>query len=84
MNDENTLIPVALNCWKHHKNFISYQIKKYAAAGLSSNEELKSKLLLIGDSQTDLYTGELTPEEISDFIISKLKKHKTFDPEAYS
>lgn len=81
--DDNCIIspPVKLNCWKHHARFIKEQIQ------LVKNEhELDSlpKLLLkIGESQMDLYLGEINPKQVSDFIIDYLEENITFGYPSY-
>ena len=81
--EENCKIssPFNLNCWKHHAGFIAKQIKK------SKNEkELKnisSLLLRIGESQMDLYLGELTPIEITEFTRRLLLRKKIYEYEPY-
>ena len=73
--------PFKLNCWKHHAGFIAIQIKQ-----IKKEEELKDIplfLLKIGESQMDLYLGELTPSEIMGFTEKFLKENKIFDYDSY-
>ena len=65
-------LPLTLNCWKHHAGFIKKQIEIYRNDKISV-EELQKMLLVIGESQIDLYVGELSPQKICDEIVSKLK-----------
>jgi hypothetical protein len=65
-------LPLTFNCWKHHADFIKKQIEFYRGERISVNE-LKKSLLVIGESQMDLYVGKLSPQIICDEIISKLK-----------
>ena len=65
-------LPLTFNCWKHHAGFIKKQIKFYRNEKISG-EELQKTLLVIGGSQMDLYVGKLSPQEICDEIISKLR-----------
>lgn len=74
--------PVKLNCWKHHCEFIREQInlnEKHTAV-----ENLKKILLQIGESQTDLYLGKITPVQISDQIIKALLKIKISNSSDYN
>jgi hypothetical protein len=73
--------PINFNCWKHHSGFIKQQIKLYSRT--SEKIQLKKHLLIIGESQVDLYFGELTPSKISREIISYLKKEKSFSFDRY-
>ncbi len=65
-------LPLTFNCWKHHAGFIKKQIEFYRSEKISV-EELQKTLLVIGESQMDLYVGELSPQKICDEIVSKLK-----------
>jgi len=66
-------LPVRLNCWKHHLKFIRAQIKKGRKEHPSANK-LKELLLVIGESQMDLYLGTLSPRSIATEITDKLSK----------
>ncbi len=64
--------PVLFNLWKHHLGFINNKITE-----VKSESELKTvemNLLKIGESQMDLYTGNLSPEnilmQINEFIVT--------------
>ncbi len=70
--DCNIQPPVAFNCWKHHAGFIKNQIKSFCAAKIPE-EKLRKILLVIGESQMDIYLGKLSPQKICDKIVSKLK-----------
>ena len=65
-------LPLTFNCWKHHAGFIKKQIKIYRNEKISI-EELQKSLLVIGESQMDLYVGKLSPQKICDELVSKLK-----------
>ncbi|UCH64390.1 MAG: hypothetical protein JSW63_07065 [Ignavibacterium sp.] len=65
-------LPVALNCWKHHAGFIKNQIELLQECKISK-EELRKLLLVIGESQMDLYLGILHPKQIANEIIKKAK-----------
>jgi hypothetical protein len=81
--EENIYVPspTNFNCWKHHSGFIKQQIKLYSRT--RDQIQLKKQLLIIGESQMDLYFGELTPSKISREIISYLKKEKSFSFDKY-
>ena len=75
-------LPLTFNCWKHHAGFIKKQIEIYRGEKISV-EELQKTLLVIGESQMDLYHGELSPQKICDEIVSKLKFTGVLAVEAY-
>jgi len=75
-------LPLTFNCWKHHAGFIKNQIEFYGGKKISV-EELQKTLLVIGESQMDLYVGELSPQNICDEIVSKLKSTGVLAFEAY-
>lgn len=75
-------LPLTLNCWKHHAGFIKNQIEFYGGKKISV-EELQRTLLIIGESQMDLYVGKLSPQKICYEIVSKLKSTGVLAFEAY-
>ena len=75
-------LPLTFNCWKHHAGFIKKQIEFYRDEKISVRE-LQKTLLVIGESQMDLYVGELSPQKICDEIVSKLKSTGVHALEAY-
>ena len=75
-------LPLTFNCWKHHAGFIKNQIEICRGEKISV-EDLQKTLLVIGESQMDLYVGELSPKKICDEIISKLKSTGVLAFEAY-
>ncbi len=78
----NIQLPLTFNCWKHHSGFIKNQIEFYRGEKISV-EELQKTLLVIGESQMDLYVGELSPLKICDEIVSKLESTGVLAFEAY-
>lgn len=87
MNNKYNIIvpkPVLFNCWKHHKLFIQEEINNLSKFNREEAvNTLKKLLLVIGESQTDLYTGNLSPLQISDFILVKLKNERAFEKNEY-
>jgi len=73
--------PIKLNCWKHHCRFIREQLS--GRSERFSKDELKKILLLIGESQMDLYLGKFSPKQISSYIIKELKKMNVFQNKDY-
>jgi hypothetical protein len=74
-------VPVLFNCLKHHLGFI----KEFIHASIASNdiETISYQLRLIGDSQMDLYLGELTPALTAHQIIEQLRQKEVFERETY-
>jgi len=70
-------LPVNLNCWKHHAGFIKKQMKSTVGKKISETE-LKKILFVIGESQMDIYLGELTPTQIAKEITRILKENGKF------
>ncbi|GAB4335341.1 MAG: hypothetical protein OHK0038_12920 [Flammeovirgaceae bacterium] len=60
---------ILFNPFKHHLKTIKKEIFQF------EEEEFKKMLLKIGNSQMDLYIGNLEIDEIKQEIILKLKKH---------
>jgi len=58
--------PLLFNPLKHHLGYIKVYISQVNRADIT---KLKSDLLLIGDSQMDLYTGALSIAQISHQIL---------------
>ena len=76
--------PFLFNCWKHHKHFIQNEINKLVKTdSIAAIELLKKQLLIIGESQTDLYVGDLTPVQIVTSITAYLKTSNIFEPDKY-
>jgi hypothetical protein len=73
--------PVLLNCWKHHLGYIIDQIRSYSNDGVP--EKLKTDLLNIGNSTTDLYTGKISPDEAGYSAIRFLKKSGKYEMVKY-
>ena len=75
-------LPINFNCWKHHSGFIIEQTDTIKSE--SEIEELKMRLLKIGESQMDLYYGKLSPSKISKHVIDSLKNKKLLSAEQYN
>lgn len=75
--------PVLLNCWKHHKEFIQYRIRRVVMEGEDAFQIPPSQLVTIGNSLLDLYTGLLNPYDISIQIKSELKKRSIVRKQSY-
>jgi hypothetical protein len=67
-------IPVMLNCWKHHAAFIKKIIYNINPGAINNIEEFLPFILTIGESQMDLYVGNLSPYEIAVQVKNKITK----------
>jgi len=65
-------LPVTFNCWKHHAGFIKSQTDLLQKSKMSK-DALRKLLLIIGESQMDLYLGKLNPNQIANQIINNAK-----------
>lgn len=68
--------PFLFNPMKHHAGYISGFIKHIIACREDSTETLKNELILIGKSQTDLYTGKEEPLEVTRQILDFLENSR--------
>jgi hypothetical protein len=68
--------PVLLNCWKHHAGFIKSKVIQYKKNPERNSLALTQEIISIGESLMDLYTGELTPQEIADEVLHQLEKEQ--------
>jgi len=65
-------VPFVFNCWKHHRLFIKYQIDSLTSDTGLTYSNLREVLLVLGNSQMDMYTGKLFPSEITAKLYSYL------------
>ena len=81
--EKNCSVPLSVNfnCWKHHARFIKVQVESITE--IKHFNELKKHLLQIGESQMDLYYGSYSPAEVSEQIVSSLKRNKICSSEEY-
>jgi hypothetical protein len=71
-------LPVNLNCWKHHAGFVKDQITSTSNEKFSDSE-LRKILLIIGESQMDIYIGEYTPVQIVNEVTKLLSEEGKFN-----
>ncbi|MCX6256472.1 MAG: hypothetical protein NTW49_00995 [Bacteroidia bacterium] len=64
--------PFLFNCWKHHRYFIRKQIEILSSLNEPAIRLLQKSLLLIGDSQMDMYTGYLDISNIIQELTDRL------------
>lgn len=81
-NNCRTPIPVTFNCWKHHVGFIKNRIDVIRRKNIS-DQTLNKMLLIIGNSQMDIYLGNLQPKYVAREIIDKLNSIGVISSENY-
>lgn len=74
-------LQTSLNCWKHHARWALQ-----ALTTLHSDDQsgLLVALQTIGNSQMDLYLGDLSLAAIDSQIIAQLQQHGIADPTRYA
>ncbi len=75
--------PVMLNGWKHHHAFLLDQVRRWAEKPEQLFPLFVAKLKMLGESQFDIYTGSLSPDEIAGDIMETLKGFNVSEEEAY-
>ncbi len=75
--------PVLLNGWKHHQHFLLDQVRKWVIKPEQLFPLFVAKLNMLGESQFDIYSGKLLPEEITHDITETLIGFDVYEPEAY-
>jgi hypothetical protein len=66
------LPPVLFNTFKHHAGALRARIAALAEQGPGALAEMGSRLAVLGSKLMDLYTGNLSPRDISARIIEQL------------
>lgn len=75
--------PVMLNGWKHHHAFLLEQVRRWVEKPEQLFPLFVAKLKMLGESQFDIYSGSLTPDEIAGDIIDTLKGFNVYEQDAY-
>ncbi len=71
--------PIILNCWKHHLGFLREMAKQNF-----TSSRLSEYLKPIGENTVDLYTGLLSPEQVSTEIIKALAYLRALSEEEFA
>lgn len=66
----NVPLPIKFNCWKHHARFIKQELMNFKSE--VQIKTLQTTLLIIGESQMDLYHGLYSPKETANQVIKHL------------
>ena len=77
---ENLKAPILFNPFKHHLSFIRKYIDSY---NQKDYNQLKIDLLKIGNSQMDLYFGELSIDNIVEEVIAFLTNFNLLEKEVF-
>jgi len=78
-----TKAPVMFNGWKHHLGFLAGEVHKWAGKPEQMFPLFVAKTKTLGESQFDMYTGELTPDEISHDIINTLLGFRAYEKDDF-
>jgi len=73
-------VPILFHPLKHHLGYIKAFIQTQVD---QSPQQIARQLQRIGNSQLDFYTGNLSPTQIADEVISYLQNYSLLNPEAY-
>lgn len=77
------LSPVLFNTFKHHAGALRSRIAALAAAGPSALVEMGARLAVLGTRLMDLYTGSLSPRDVSRHVIEHLREAGRLDLPAF-
>lgn len=72
-----------LNGWKHHNAFILDQVTRWVQKPEQLFPLFVAKLKMLGESQFDTYTGDLSPEAIANDVSNILDGFKVYERDAY-
>lgn len=75
--------PFLFNIWKHHAGAIGTSIAEFVARGEEGMEQLRVQIAVIGAALMDLYTGNLSVEQICGEILESLQKNGVLVESAY-
>lgn len=75
--------PFMLNGWKHHMAFLMGQLQTWSRKPEQLFPLFVAKLKMLGDSQFDIYTGDLSPTEIASELEETLRGYRAFEQDSY-
>ena len=75
--------PVMLNGWKHHTAFLLDQVQRWSKKPEQLFPLFVAKLKMLGDSQFDIYNGDLSPDEIAHDVAKILEGFNVYEQDAY-
>ena len=71
--------PALLNTWKHHAGWIRWRIGRAVLTGEEGVAGLVPEIAVIGHRLMDLYPGALTPAEIAETVVARLRGANRLD-----
>jgi hypothetical protein len=77
------LPPVLFNTFKHHAGALRARVRAVAAGGDEAVRQAAARVAVLGIKLMDVYTGTLSPREISSRVIRRLEDDGRLDPNAY-
>jgi hypothetical protein len=77
------LPPVLFNTFKHHAGALRQRVRAVAAGGDDALRQAASHVAILGTKLMDVYTGALSPRDLSQRIIARLEAEGRLEPEAY-
>ena len=75
--------PILYNPWKHHWSFVRHQLRLAQSGEIKWANWIRSLRTRLGQSQMDMYTGEVSPFELGTQIISILNDQGRLAEEPY-
>ncbi|MFO0880643.1 MAG: hypothetical protein U0840_25125 [Gemmataceae bacterium] len=75
--------PVLFNTFKHHAGALRARIATVVRLGSPALADLGARLSLVGTRLMDLYVGELTPRDLSAWVVSQLRAIDRLPLESY-
>ena len=77
------LPPVLFNTFKHHAAALRCRIEDIVFRGTPAYLEMASRLAVLGTRLMDVYTGDLTPRELSAWVIGELRRVGRLDLDGF-
>jgi hypothetical protein len=75
--------PVLFNTYKHHAGALRARIEAVAAGGDEAVQKAAGRVAVLGAKLMDLYTGPLSPRELSERVVARLGGEGRLDPTAF-
>ena len=69
------LRPVLYNTFKHHAVALRHRVEEVVAGGEAALIDICAQLAVLGTRLMDMYTGPMTPREVSGWVIDELRLH---------
>ena len=75
--------PVLFNPWKHHAGALKARVEAIAGGGDEALRRAASHVAILGTKLMDVYTGALSPRDVSARVIRRLQDEGRLEREAY-